>query len=210
MVRLREYSGVLSDWRYLFPCRLVSYTDSICYYDFWWYKCANYPAFGVELLFWNGTISSENTKAGSFYFLILFMCLLGEKLCSIYAERIAVTFGVDCTCSFSFQEKVACLADNDARLALDPNDKYKIQVENFHTRINNIVFKTYIAILLLRLLSLSTFLTLSFVTWQTKPHGHGDVHSLLYSSGLLEQWYAYWFKNWLLGALFFLLEEICS
>ncbi|KAI5003456.1 hypothetical protein ZWY2020_030616 [Hordeum vulgare] len=47
------------------------------------------------------------------------------------------------------QKKVACLADNDARLALDPNDKYKIQ---------------------------------------TKPHGHGDVHSLLYSSGLLEQW----------------------
>ncbi|KAL6603544.1 hypothetical protein ACP70R_043905 [Stipagrostis hirtigluma subsp. patula] len=47
------------------------------------------------------------------------------------------------------QEKVACLADNDARLALDPNDKYKIQ---------------------------------------TKPHGHGDVHALLYSSGLLEQW----------------------
>ncbi|KAJ4754714.1 UDP-sugar pyrophosphorylase [Rhynchospora pubera] len=47
------------------------------------------------------------------------------------------------------QEKVACLSDNDARLALDPNDKYKIQ---------------------------------------TKPHGHGDVHALLYSSGLLEQW----------------------
>ncbi len=23
---------------------------------------------------------------------------------------------------------------------------------------------------------------------QTKPHGHGDVHSLLYSSGLLKQW----------------------
>ncbi|KAI4966695.1 hypothetical protein ZWY2020_037051 [Hordeum vulgare] len=46
------------------------------------------------------------------------------------------------------QEKVACLADNDARLALDPNEKYKIH---------------------------------------TKPHGHGDVHSLLYSSGLLEQ-----------------------
>ena len=81
------------------------------------------------------------------------MCLLGEKLCSIYAERIAVTFGVDCTCSFSFQEKVACLTDNDARLALDPNDKYKIQVENFHTRINNIVFKTYITILLLHPLS---------------------------------------------------------
>ncbi|GJU45735.1 UDP-sugar pyrophosphorylase [Tanacetum coccineum] len=47
------------------------------------------------------------------------------------------------------QEKVACLADNDARLALDPNNKYKIQ---------------------------------------TKPHGHGDVHALLYSSGLLKEW----------------------
>ncbi|XP_042408018.1 UDP-sugar pyrophosphorylase-like [Zingiber officinale] len=47
------------------------------------------------------------------------------------------------------QEKVACLDDNDATLALDPNDKYKIQ---------------------------------------TKPHGHGDVHALLYSSGLLNKW----------------------
>ncbi|XP_020108870.1 UDP-sugar pyrophosphorylase isoform X2 [Ananas comosus] len=47
------------------------------------------------------------------------------------------------------QEKVACLDDNDARLALDPNDKYKIQ---------------------------------------TKPHGHGDVHALLYSSGMLYHW----------------------
>ncbi|KAL3504295.1 hypothetical protein ACH5RR_034136 [Cinchona calisaya] len=48
------------------------------------------------------------------------------------------------------QEKVACLIDNDAHLALEPNNKYKIQ---------------------------------------TKPHGHGDVHSLLYSSGLLKQWH---------------------
>ncbi|GMH00922.1 hypothetical protein Nepgr_002761 [Nepenthes gracilis] len=47
------------------------------------------------------------------------------------------------------QEKVACLEDNDARLALDPNNKYSIQ---------------------------------------TKPHGHGDVHSLLHSTGLLKQW----------------------
>ncbi|OMO91211.1 UTP--glucose-1-phosphate uridylyltransferase [Corchorus capsularis] len=47
------------------------------------------------------------------------------------------------------QEKVACLDDNDARLALDPHNKYKIQ---------------------------------------TKPHGHGDVHSLLYSSGILKIW----------------------
>ncbi|KAA3485012.1 UDP-sugar pyrophosphorylase-like [Gossypium australe] len=48
-----------------------------------------------------------------------------------------------CIC---LQEKVACLDDSDARLTLDPPNKYKIQ---------------------------------------TKPHGHGDVHSLLYSSGLL-------------------------
>ncbi|KAL7176325.1 hypothetical protein ACSBR2_029799 [Camellia fascicularis] len=47
------------------------------------------------------------------------------------------------------QEKVACLADNDGRLAVDPKNKYIIQ---------------------------------------TKPHGHGDVHSLLYSSGLLNIW----------------------
>ncbi|KAL5704498.1 UTP-monosaccharide-1-phosphate uridylyltransferase [Ranunculus cassubicifolius] len=47
------------------------------------------------------------------------------------------------------QEKVACLDDNDARLAVDPHNKYRIQ---------------------------------------TKPHGHGDVHSLLYSSGLLHEW----------------------
>ncbi|CAI0610505.1 unnamed protein product [Linum tenue] len=48
------------------------------------------------------------------------------------------------------QEKVACLEDNDARLALDPQNKFRIQ---------------------------------------TKPHGHGDVHALLYSSGVLEEWY---------------------
>lgn len=27
---------------------------------------------------------------------------------------------------------------------------------------------------------------------QTKPHGHGDVHSLLYSSGLLDKWYFFY------------------
>ncbi|KAJ8450334.1 hypothetical protein Cgig2_004791 [Carnegiea gigantea] len=59
----------------------------------------------------------------------------------------------------SIQEKVACLADNDAKLAVDPQNKYKIQ----------------------------TFLAWLFV--QTKPHGHGDVHSLLYSSGLLSKWH---------------------
>ncbi|CAH9128460.1 unnamed protein product [Cuscuta epithymum] len=48
------------------------------------------------------------------------------------------------------QEKVACLEDNDAHLALDPHNKYEIQ---------------------------------------TKPHGHGDVHSLLFTSGLLKLWH---------------------
>ncbi|KAL8167588.1 hypothetical protein V2J09_009087 [Rumex salicifolius] len=48
------------------------------------------------------------------------------------------------------QEKVACLEDNDARLALDPKNEYRIQ---------------------------------------TKPHGHGDVHSLLYTSGTLSSWH---------------------
>ncbi|KAL8166139.1 hypothetical protein V2J09_007638 [Rumex salicifolius] len=48
------------------------------------------------------------------------------------------------------QEKVACLQDNDARLALDPKNNYRIQ---------------------------------------TKPHGHGDVHSLLYCSGTLDAWH---------------------
>jgi len=47
------------------------------------------------------------------------------------------------------QEKVACLADNDARLAADPKDPYKLL---------------------------------------TKPHGHGDVHYLLHSSGTLDAW----------------------
>ncbi|XP_042965764.1 UDP-sugar pyrophosphorylase-like isoform X1 [Carya illinoinensis] len=48
------------------------------------------------------------------------------------------------------QEKVACLDDNDARLAVEPRNKYRIQ---------------------------------------TKPHGHGDVHALLFSSGLLKIWH---------------------
>eukprot|EP00891_Asterochloris_glomerata_P001430 jgi/Astpho2/1430/e_gw1.00025.17.1_t len=47
------------------------------------------------------------------------------------------------------QEKVACLMDNDAHLALDERDPYSLQ---------------------------------------TKPHGHGDVHALLHSSGLVDQW----------------------
>ncbi|GBG63393.1 hypothetical protein CBR_g38016 [Chara braunii] len=47
------------------------------------------------------------------------------------------------------QEKVACLEDNDARMALEPSNMFAIQ---------------------------------------TKPHGHGDVHRLLYTSGLLPKW----------------------
>ncbi|KAH7544509.1 hypothetical protein JRO89_XS15G0178100 [Xanthoceras sorbifolium] len=63
----------------------------------------------------------------------------GTKLCNY----TITTYGLHL-------EKVACLDDNDARLALDPKNKYIIQ---------------------------------------TKPHGHGDVHSLLYSSGLLNIWH---------------------
>lgn len=47
------------------------------------------------------------------------------------------------------QEKVACLSDSEAHLALDPKDSFAIQ---------------------------------------TKPHGHGDVHALLHTSGLLKTW----------------------
>ena len=49
------------------------------------------------------------------------------------------------------QEKVACVADNDARLATDPQDPYSLL---------------------------------------TKPHGHGDVHYLMHSSGLAARWLA--------------------
>ena len=42
------------------------------------------------------------------------------------------------------QERVACLADGSASLALDPTDAFQIL---------------------------------------TKPHGHGDVHALLHSTG---------------------------
>lgn len=49
------------------------------------------------------------------------------------------------------QEKVPCLADGAARLALQAGDPYRVQ---------------------------------------TKPHGHGDVHMLLHSSGLAERWRA--------------------
>ena len=47
------------------------------------------------------------------------------------------------------QEKVPCLSDNEARLALDPKDPFQLM---------------------------------------TKPHGHGDVHYLLHSSGTVEKW----------------------
>ena len=47
--------------------------------------------------------------------------------------------------------QVACLADSEARLALEKDDAFAVQ---------------------------------------TKPHGHGDVHALLHSSGLLKRWLA--------------------
>ena len=59
-------------------------------------------------------------------------------------------FGADPTqITLLKQEKVACLADGDARLALEPEDAFRVQ---------------------------------------TKPHGHGDVHMLLHSSGLARRW----------------------
>ena len=44
---------------------------------------------------------------------------------------------------------MACLEDSEANLALDPEDRFKLQ---------------------------------------TKPHGHGDVHALIHSSGLGKKW----------------------
>ena len=49
------------------------------------------------------------------------------------------------------QGKVAALLNNEAHLALDEKDKYKINA---------------------------------------KPHGHGDVHALMHSSGTAEAWQA--------------------
>ena len=50
---------------------------------------------------------------------------------------------------FIKQDKVPCLADNEATLALSSSDRYELL---------------------------------------TKPHGHGDVHSLLHRSGLVHDW----------------------
>lgn len=40
----------------------------------------------------------------------------------------------------SLQEKVACLDDNDARLAVDPRNKYRIQVQLLIFVINHYIF----------------------------------------------------------------------
>lgn len=53
------------------------------------------------------------------------------------------------------QEKVACLADNEAHMSLLDKDPYQVQ---------------------------------------TKPHGHGDVHMLLHSTGLADRWQKEGFK----------------
>lgn len=44
---------------------------------------------------------------------------------------------------------VPALSDNEARIATDPNDPYRIV---------------------------------------TKPHGHGDIHALLYKEGITKKW----------------------
>ena len=61
-------------------------------------------------------------------------------------------FGMDASqVTLMKQEKVPCLSDNEARLALDPKDPFQLL---------------------------------------TKPHGHGDVHYLLHSTGALAKWQA--------------------
>lgn len=56
------------------------------------------------------------------------------------------------------QEKVACLADGSAALALDPADRFRLL---------------------------------------TKPHGHGDVHALMHSSGTAARWAADYNTRWI-------------
>lgn len=85
------------------------------------------------------------------------------------------------------KEKVACLIDNDAHLALEQNNKYRIQVGFCilswswkHVWRQSIFWWFWI--------QFYNFFPAYLMSLQTKPHGHGDVHALLYSSGLLKQW----------------------
>eukprot|EP00198_Chlamydomonas_reinhardtii_P000981 XP_001690316.1 UDP-N-acetylglucosamine-pyrophosphorylase [Chlamydomonas reinhardtii] len=77
-------------------------------------------------------------------------CATGTPFLGLYIQTILAL-----QVTLIKQEKVACLTDNAAHLALEPTDKYSVQ---------------------------------------TKPHGHGDVHMLLHSSGLARSWLAAGFK----------------
>lgn len=68
---------------------------------------------------------------------------------------------------------VPALMDNQARIALDPNDQYKVM---------------------------------------TKPHGHGDVHALLYENDVAKQWVEAgikWITFFQVRTFFFLLSCRC-
>ena len=72
-----------------------------------------------------------------------------EATAALLADN--ANFGLDAPGQLTLikQQKVPALADSDARLALEPDDAYRLQA---------------------------------------KPHGHGDVHALLHSSGLASRW----------------------
>lgn len=78
------------------------------------------------------------------------MCFLGGKHSSLVVQStLTQLLLLVLAVNVFFQEKVACLADNDARLALDPNDKYQIQVANFDRISLTLGFQIYATRLLL-------------------------------------------------------------
>lgn len=92
---------------------------------------------------------------------------------------------------------MACLADNDATIALDPNEPLLIQVTALNLTSFCTTFVNYDRVVwLLRSLERTVrksssqlqVLHLCLIPMQTKPHGHGDVHAVLHSSGLLPEW----------------------
>ncbi|KAK7861214.1 udp-sugar pyrophosphorylase 1 [Quercus suber] len=126
------------------------------------------------------------------------------------------------------QEKVACLDDNDARLAVDLRNKYRIQVsvitltlkphDDCQTKIPLVIMtsddthartiellesNSYFGMepTQVKLLKQEKVACLddndarlavdlrNRYRIQTKPHGHGDVHALLFSSGILKVWH---------------------
>ena len=101
--------------------------DSFCYNDVGWHTFAYFATFGIKFLFWNGIFASKTSEAGI------------ETILTSYSWNliIDVLWVYDIKSAYWLQEKVACLDDNEARLAVDPHNKYKIQVMNF---ISNLFF----------------------------------------------------------------------